>query len=264
MLTLVHLRRSTGAEGGFTLVETLIAMVTGLVVSGALFAILEVSLHQSARLSDVAQATQLGRTAMTHVVDELHSACLSSGFTPIQEKSNENKLIFVDAYSKEAEIPSAREDAIVWEKEGGKESGTLTDYTYPSIGGSWPKFSFSSTATPASGVRIGEHIFKAELEANGKKETPPIFRYYAYTTKPSTSPTAPSSTLNEETLKGAKEANGLSSTEAATVASVAVSFKAAPSDGRTELGRGASLTNQMTFAFEAPSSESPIEAAPCE
>ncbi len=262
MLTLIHLRRSAGAEGGFTLVETLVAMVTGLIITGALFAILEVSLHQSARLSDVAQATQLGRTAMTRVVDELHSACLSSGFTPIQEKSTESKLIFVDAYSKEAEIPSARKDEIVWEKEGVKESGTLTDYTYPSVGGTSPEFKWSEKRSPEKGVRIGEHIFKAELEANGKKETPPIFRYYAYTTKPSTSPTAPSSTLNEETLAGAK--TGLTSAEAATVASVVISFKAAPSDGRTELGRGASLTNQMTFAFEAPSSEAPIEAAPCE
>jgi type II secretory pathway pseudopilin PulG len=260
LLTLVHFRRSAGAEGGFTLIETLVAMVTGLIITGALFAVLEVSLHQSARLSDVAQATQLGRTAMTHVVDELHSACLSSGFTPVQEKSTENKLIFIDAYSKEAEIPSAHKDEIVWEKEGVKESGTLTDYTYVSIGGTSPEFKWAEKPSPEKGVRIGEHIFKAELE--GKKETSPIFRYYAYATKPSTSPTAPSSTLKEETLTGAK--TGLTAAEAATVASVVISFKAAPSDGRTELGRGASLTNQMTFAFEAPSSESPIEAAPCE
>jgi type II secretory pathway pseudopilin PulG len=259
MLTLVHLRRSAGAEGGFTLIETLVAMVTGLVITGALFAVLEVSLHQSARLSDVAQATQLGRTAMTHVVDELHSACLSSGFTPVREKSTENKLIFVNAYSKEAEISSARKDEIVWEK----ESGTLTDYTYPSVGGTSPEFKWAEKPSPEKGVRIGEHISKAELTNEKKeKETPPIFQYYAYTTKPSTSPTAPSSTLKEQTLAGAK--TGLTAAEAATVASVVISFKAAPSDGRTELGRGTSLTNQMTFAFEAPSSESPIEAAPCE
>ena len=36
-------------------------MLTGIVVTGGLFAILEVSLHQTARAGDVVQASQLGR-----------------------------------------------------------------------------------------------------------------------------------------------------------------------------------------------------------
>lgn len=246
------LRRIARDTRGFSLIETLVAMITGVIVTGALFAILEVSMTQSARLTDVAQATQLGRTAMTRIVDELHSTCISSGFTPVQENSNENELIFRQGYSEKAEIPSVRQDKIVWNK----ATGTLTDNIYMSNGGSWPTFTFP--ASPTSSVRIGEHISQNEVEGGGKME--PIFQYYKYSTKSSTIPTAPSSTLNEK----APLAGTLKSAEAAEVASVVVSFKAAPNDNKATLGRGVGLSSQVTFAFSAPSSEAPIEAAPCE
>lgn len=264
MLMFIDIRRFSGAEGGFTLIETLIAMLTGFVVTGALFAILQISTTQSSRIADVAQATQLGRTTMTHIVDETHSACLSNTFAPVQENSNGERLIFVNGYSKEAEVPSVgttttgvRKDEIVWNE----SAKTLTDFTYLSTGTTTkeetPEYTFSTTATPASGVRIGEHITKSS-------GTTPIFKYYAYATTPSTSPTAPSSTLNEVTLKGATETKGLTSAEAETVASVLITFKTAPRDGKTELGRDPVMSTQATFAFEAPPSETPIVAAPCE
>ncbi len=57
-------------------------MVTGIIVTGALFAVLEVSMRQTARITDIAQANQLGRTTMTHMVDELHSACIAAEQEP--------------------------------------------------------------------------------------------------------------------------------------------------------------------------------------
>jgi type II secretory pathway pseudopilin PulG len=243
-------------QRGFTIMETLVAMLTGIIVTGALFAILEVSLHQSTRLSDVAQATQLGRTAMTHIVDELHSACIASSekYAPVQKESSATKLVFSTAYSEAAEITSARKDEIVWSE----AKGTLTDNVYKSSGGSWPSFTFPST--PTSTVRIGEHISKAPIEIEGEKA--PIFKYYKYATKPATSPSAPSMTLTSFPVPASP--GYFSSTEAAEVSSVAISFKAAPNDAKTELGQGATMTSQVTFAFEAPSSEAPIVATPCE
>ncbi len=251
----------TGTESGFTLIETLISMLTGFVVTGALFAILQISTTQSSRVADVAQATQFGRTTMTHIVDETHSACLSAGFTPVQEKSNEGRLIFVNGYSEKAEVPSVgttstgvRKDEIVWNK----STQTLTDATYLSTGTKikeekeeyiWPE-------KPNYEVPIGEHITQSG--------TTPIFQYYAYATQSSTSPTAPSSTLEEKTLAGAEKTEGLTKPEAETVASVLVTFKTAPRDGKIELGRDPVMSTQSTFAFEAPNSETPISAAPCE
>ena len=92
-------------ERGFTLMETLVAMVTGIIVTGALFAILEFSVHQTSRISQVAQASQVSRTAMTRIVDELHSACLSTGFAPVQETSTPSKLVVQNGYSEQAEVP---------------------------------------------------------------------------------------------------------------------------------------------------------------
>lgn len=252
-------RRSADNERGFTLVETLVAMVTGVIVVGAVFAILEVSLHQSSRLADFAQASQLGRTAMTRIVDELHSACIAPGFKPVQEGSTESKLIFIDAYSEKAEIPigeKTRKDEIAWSEE------KLMDKIYSSNGGSWPEFKFASEATPKGGVRLGEQISKAEIENNESKvkEKPPIFRYYDYATKASTEPTEPSSTLTE-----VKPPNGgFTKAEAEKVASVQVSFRTGPPSKSTEASRSADLTSQVTFAFSAAKSETPIQDSPCQ
>src|SRR6202042_149590 len=107
MLTLQTLRTVARDTHGFTLIETLVAMISGVVVTGAMFMVFIVALHQTSRLTDSAQATQLGRTAMTHVIDELRSACISHGYTPVQEKSTASELIFRNAYSEEAVIPNA-------------------------------------------------------------------------------------------------------------------------------------------------------------
>lgn len=249
-----HFRFAQDA-GGFTLIETLVAMVTGLVVAGALFAILEVALHQSSRTLDSVQATQLGRSAMTHIVDELHSACLAPGFAPIQEGSNSKELIFVNAYSSAAEIPSASEHKITFEK------GILTDYAYSSTGASaWPTFAFE-TAKPSSKTRIGENIEQVPVEGG---EAEPVFQYFKYAT---------ASNGGEEEVAGKKVAvalgallpikEPLTSAKAKEAASVLVSFRALPVSASKQVGRRVAFSTQVTFAFSAPGSESTIKDSPC-
>jgi type II secretory pathway pseudopilin PulG len=242
-------RRAARDASGFTLIETLVAMVTGLVVVGAAYAILEVSLHQSSLLTDVTQATQLGRVTMTRMVDELHSACIAPKFAPVQAESTEKKLIFIDAYTEKAEIATAYKHEIVLEGE------TLTDKTYNSNGGSWPKFTFPGA--PTSTLIFGQPITRVEPE---KEKWTPLFQYYAYATKTSSGSSTPSSTLNETNIS----TTALTTKQAESVGAVRIVFNQAPTSNRTKTGRQVEMTSQNTLAFSAPSSESTIVQGPCE
>ncbi len=260
-------------SAGFTLIETLVATIAGLIVTAALFTTLEVSLHQTARLTDVAQASQLGRDAMTQIVDELHSACIAPapGFKPAQAGSTESKLIVIDAYSPAAEIPGAteihsegaREDVI----EYSKKNETLTDFTHlANPGTAWPEFTFAEAATPANGQRIAEGITPTAREDPKTKKPYHIFTYYKYAKEPKTEAANGINSLEEITLG---EGETLSKELAEETAGVAVNFRTAPTSGSgagsraTQSEATIDLTAQVTFAFSAPNSEGAVVDSPC-
>jgi hypothetical protein len=233
-------------------------MVTGLIVSGALFAILEVSLHQSSRLSDVAQATQLGRTAMNRVVDAMHSGCIAEKFAPVQAGSSPTKLILVSGYSEETEVPTKATTATgVHKDEFEFANKRLVDKTALS---SAEVSAGSYTWEAAKEFRLSENVKKTKV---GKVEEP-IFTYWAYATAASTSTSAASSTLTKiEKFEGEKET--LTAAQAKKVASVEVKFNQLPTDNEEkQSGRSVDLNSQVTFSFSAPDSEATIVAGPCE
>jgi type II secretory pathway pseudopilin PulG len=250
-------------QRGFTLIELLVATATGLVVCLALFAILSASTRQETRLTDVSQANQLGRLAMTRIVDELHSACLAPGFAPVLYGSGEKELVFINAYSEEAVIAKAYKHRIVWNE----KAETLTDYIYPSNGGNWPNFKFAEAATPAGGVLFASSVTQAK---SGEKAVP-IFRYYNYAPESSSSATSALGTLSVEPLPTPVEKEKLEEKVAPTVASVLVSFRAGPSEKKTEqiskeeeARRRIELSNQVTLSFSVPKSETPLIDSPCQ
>jgi prepilin-type N-terminal cleavage/methylation domain-containing protein len=249
-------RSLVGDARGFTLIEVLVAMVAAVAVTGALFMILEISLHQTSRITDRVQATQLGRTAMTTIMDELHSACVAREFAPVQEKSTATELRFVTAFSEKPVIGSAEvtKHRIAWVESKAKPNfGKLVDYYYPATGGAWPKFTFEET--PAKSVILAEDVYpKSEAK-------PEVFQYYKYATKVSQgSSEAPSSTLTSTT----PPASGFGAEEAKAVAGVLVSFATAPSNNYTALSRAAEFSDQVTFAFGAPAPEATITDGPCQ
>jgi prepilin-type N-terminal cleavage/methylation domain-containing protein len=253
---LSRLRRN---QHGFTLIETLVAMVTGVIVTGALFTILDFSVKQSSRLSQVAQASQVSRTAMTHIVDELHSACLSTGFTPVEAGSTPSKLVFITGYSEAAEIPfeSVRKEEVEYVLVGGK--GYLKEKV--ATAASEPNFREYTFGSPST-ITIAENI--SPYEESGSN---PIFKYYEYGSTTSTGATEAAVTLNQVPLTASAELNA---EQAARIASVAISFRTAPYKKEAKLtsaaaaGTFADLTTQTTFAFSAPNSESTIQDKPCE
>lgn len=270
-------------DRGLTLIELLVSMLMATIVIGALFTILQIATEQTTLVSDRVQTNQLGRTAMTRIVDELHSACLAAGFAPIQANSSENELIFKNAYSSEAVIPNAKEaktagtgafeHQIVWSP----SAKTLTDYTYKSTSGEGSEFKFPeitsnhSNATPTTGVLLASNVTQTE-EKNAKGETVkvPIFKYYTYYKESTSSSTTPDGTLNLVTeylpLKAEKETSPAAEKEnsANQVASVLISFRQAPIDGKVERDQYTDFSNQVTLALSAPDTETPIEDSPCE
>lgn len=264
MSPLPAIHRLPQDEQGFTLIETLVAMISAIVVVGALYAILDISVQQTARVTDSVQATQVGRTTMTKIVDELHSACIASGFTPIKEaKENEttkeSKLVFVNTYGSTAEITSATKHELIWSP----STGMLTDYTYKSEGGTWPNFTYSSTKTA---TRLGENISQSTVTKESTTTPVPIFQFYAYT-KASTGLTSEEEGLSTlKLLKREKSAGELmlSSKEAGEAAAVEIGFNQAPVDKYKAEARTVDLKNLVTLAFSVPNAETPIEAKPCE
>jgi Tfp pilus assembly protein PilW len=268
-------------ERGFTLVETLVAMVTGLIVTGALFAILEFSVHQTSRISQVAQASQVSRTAMTHIVDELHSACLSSGFAPVGEASTPSKLVLEDGYSELTEVPGAytskggktgaqtegaQKDTIEWEE---KKSYLIDNVQLGTGTGENGEYLFG----PTKPVRLAEHVSQAEI-VNAKKEAekPPVFRYYEFAKAASTGSSEAAATLTEVPLKAAppEELKTKGVGTAGKVVAVQVSFRTAPYTKEVKLGSSAESTTSAdlstltAFSFSAPDSEATIKGGPCE
>ena len=240
-------------ESGFSLVEVLVAMISSIVVMGALMGLLVVSQHQTSILHDVGQATQYGRDAMTRMVDELHSSCIAKEFAPVEKESTGSKLIFIDAYSKEAEIKSGertREDILTYNK----EKRTLTDETIPSTGGEWPTFTFGGT--PSKFV-LGTNITETKEGAKAL----PVFSYYEYKKKPEPDGSTEASTTLKE-VESVPVA-GLSENEAKGIAGVAITFTAAPSSGQETVGRSVNLNTLVTLAFSAPNTETEVKDGPC-
>jgi Tfp pilus assembly protein PilV len=237
-----------GDAAGFMLIETLVAMISAIVITGALFAILIVSLHQTARISGRVQATQLGRTTMTRMIDELHSACIAREFTPIQPKSSETELIFISGVGTEAVLSKAYLHKITYSK----TEGTLVETTTASSSGEWPNFEYKSTPTTR---RIGEYI--SPQTKSGKEE--PIFQYYNYAE--STNTTNAVTTLNTTPIK--PESGSLTATQSKEAAAVQINYTAGAPEGK-QYKPTIELSDQVTLAFTAPSAETPIVAKPCE
>jgi Tfp pilus assembly protein PilW len=254
-------RAALSDEGGYSLIELLVSIISGIAVCFALFSILNFSTDQTAHLTGYAQATQQGRIAMTKVVDELRSACLAPGFAPVQVGSSGTELRFINAFSEEAVISKTQvnEQRIVWNE----KAETLTDYTYPTTKEiTWPTFEYSSTASPVGGVRLASNV--TETEAEGKKV--PIFQYYSYKGESSESATIGLSTLNTKPIISGAET--LTKETAPTAASVLISFNAGPSVGKTDigaLGKGINdgLQTQVTLSFSVPISNDEVVDAPC-
>lgn len=170
-------------QEGFTLVELLAAMAAGIVVVGGLVTVLSVTLQQTTATFTRVDATQHARIALTHIEDELHSACLVNDVTPIQggaqgsQDSNANSLVFVSQFGTAAS-PTPVEHRITYSP----TNNTLTEYNYAVTGGNSDptKWVFASTPTNTSGTLLLSNVSQITLPTTPTPTPVPVFQYFAY------------------------------------------------------------------------------------
>ncbi len=142
-------------QRGFTLIEMLVAILTGLIVLFATFAILNVSLSQSSRIADRVSADQRSRIAMEKIVQELHSSCVSINENPILAGSEPNKIIFV------SETGSQTAFTTVTKHEISLSGGTLKDtYTTSKVSLTGSKWVFPEVATGTKTLLTGVSLVR--------------------------------------------------------------------------------------------------------
>jgi len=268
---------SPSAEHGATLMELLVAMLCSIIVLGALLAILEFSLGQEARVADDVQADQIGRTALTKIVEGLHSSCVGNGAAAIQipsptpktwtsplEATNRVNLWFLTAYgSKTAgkvEVTEPFEHDVNWHETGktasGQSIGTLTDYVFAGTG-TPPTYSFPEfTVANAKAQVLAKNVIAPSFEEE-KALQPTIFRYAEYNNNSA----EPSSYGHLKSLLTSSEIAAAAKAE--EIAAVSIAFTQAPESGNTETNRTAPVSDQIILRFTSTASKE-VTNSPCE
>ncbi len=270
-------RLTPGAEHGTTLMELLVAMLCSIVVLGALLAILEFSLGQESRIADDVQADQIGRSALSTIVEELHSSCLGNGTTAIQLPSptpkawssplaatNRVNLWYLSAYgSKTAgsvEVTEPFEHDINWHETektaSGLHVGTLTDYAFAGTG-TPPNWAFPEFTVANAKAQILAKNVIAPLVEEEKVLQPTIFRYSRYNNNSA----EPASYGHLKPLSTASEISTAAKEE--ELAAVNIAYTQAPESGKTETNRTANVSDQIILRFTSTAPKE-LTNSPCE
>jgi type II secretory pathway pseudopilin PulG len=151
------------SEGGFTLVELLVMMVSGIVVFSGLLAILDVTTRQTTRIVSQVDATQVARTALEKIDQQLHSSCVGGWAPPVQVGSDDDTLIFISASG------AAAQPTPYWH-EINFTGTTLVQNDYAVVG---------APTAPTRGAQIGTQ--QTLLSRVGQKDLgTPVFQYFRY------------------------------------------------------------------------------------
>jgi hypothetical protein len=219
-------------QGGFTLVEQLVAMASALVVLFGLTTVIMTTLHQSARVNDRVDATQRARLALYQVIDGLHSACIAPQIAPVQAGSTGTSLRFLhQTGSAVAPTPVLSQFDL--------NNGTLTESVYPATGGSVPSWTFAST--PSSTRQL----------MTGVASSPTPFRYYGYSSGQISATPLPASPLQ--------------ASDAARTVQVTVALKVSPGKpGTADPNAAASVQDTALLRFSPAAFSTSANNLPCQ
>jgi Tfp pilus assembly protein PilV len=228
------------ADHGFTLVEMLVAMVSGMVVILATLSVLDISISQSSRISERVDADQRGRVALEKLMLELHSSCIAFASNPVEPGSTDTNIKFVSQSGNEAYFTSVTKHEVSLNT----VTHQLTDASYAStntaaeLGTNW-----NFPAAPTSTQPLLTGAFQTVTEGL----TIPVFRYYKY---------------EGGNISNTPETTPVSAADAKATAEVTVNFTIAPSSERTSADRKVELTNTAVLRYDPASATGSNK--PCE
>jgi prepilin-type N-terminal cleavage/methylation domain-containing protein len=188
-------------QRGFSLVELLVSMSATVIVMAGIVTMTTMVIHQQARITNRVDANGRGRPVMTHLVQGLHSACVTSHIVPIQSGSTDTSISFLSK-SGSAVGPTPDLHTVSF------ANGKLTESVYRANGTTPPDWGGFTTRIS------GPTTLLNNVTAPGGV----IFRYYDFVT-------------GTGTLSSTPLATPLNTTTAARAAYVTVTFTAAPSHG---------------------------------
>lgn len=222
------------SEEGYSLVEFLVAMVAGVTVLLALFAMFDLAGRNSLKVAQRADANGRAKPVLQELLRALESSCSGPAIAPVIAGSTNTELRFQTATGN-AVAPTPQKRIVTL------QGTTLTQRTYPATGGANPIWTYatnpSSTRTLLEGVSVPASSIG------------PVFSYYAAQggeILPTPLPTP------------------LSATDAARTVEVKVALKVDPADPTVkDPNASVTLTDAALFRF-SPFSEDPTKVnGPC-
>jgi hypothetical protein len=232
---------SLSDERGTTMVELLVGMAMGMVVLVGLSMTIITVLHGTSRVDARVEATDNARIAVTRIMEELHSACISPQIAPVREDSTGTSLIFWHAAAGEAnEVePTPVKSVIAY------SNGTLSQTDYAQVGGTTPNWAFEG-----EGGTHGPGSTRILLTNVGP---PPgsnsVFAYETY---------------ESGSLEPLSDA-GLSKAEAEATIVVKVALTASPRTSPVaDNGSAATVRDSATLRLTPPPYNEELSAPPCQ
>jgi hypothetical protein len=226
-------------ERGTTLVELLVGMAMGMIVLVGLSLTIIAVLHGTGRVNARVEATDNARIAVTRIMEELHSACVSPQIAPVRQGSTGTSLVFWHAAPGETEKvqPIPVRSRIVL------NNGTLTQIDYAKTGGTSPKWEFEPETAGRGSARI---LLSNVAPPAGSSD---VFSYEKY----------------EGGVLKPLSTTGLSELEAAATIVVRVALSANPkSRPVADEGADATVQDSATLRLTPPSFNQGATAPPCQ
>jgi Tfp pilus assembly protein PilW len=258
---LCALVRALRDERGYTLIELLVALVAGIIVTAAMGAIVVVTVHFSSNYADRVDVNQEGRIAMQKITQALNSSCVSSGVAPIVSTGSTGSYVtdgthiyFYSAINSGVNTGNTIQDgptitpALI---EVAISGNSLVMNTYANTGGSAPAAANTNPWTFASTPTTTSTLLPYVAQTVSSGTTVPVFQYYGYTSGGSINTTPYTTTP------------ALTAANAATTAEVAISYQTLPSDGFTTSHVAADITDQVVLRLTPASANTGVTNVPC-